>query len=68
LTGVRLGNGLEKDLGVGMKGVLINLLAGGDFHDLAEVHDGHPLADVMHDAKIMGYKKIREVKSRLKPL
>ena len=29
--------------------------------DLAQVHDGHPVADVMHDAQVVGDKEIGEV-------
>lgn len=44
---VRLGNSREQGHGIGMLGILINLLCGGMFDDFAQIHNGNVITDVL---------------------
>ena len=49
-TWIRYGDGRQKSFGVWMGGVAVKFVAGGRFHDFAEIHDGHTLAHEFHHA------------------
>jgi hypothetical protein len=49
---------LEQGLRIGMEGILVQVVRLGEFDDLAEVHDGHPVADVADDGEVMGDKEV----------
>jgi hypothetical protein len=36
-----------------MKGMAVEIAASGDFNDLAQIHDSHAVADVLHNAQVM---------------
>ena len=67
---IRIGNrnGGEKSAGIRMLRVLVNLVAGGDLHDLSQIHDRHPVADMLDHSEIVGNKKIGEMPFFLKLL
>ncbi len=48
----RIGNGHSRQqcLRVGMSGVAVNFVSGGHFHNLPQIHDGHPVAHVFDHA------------------
>ena len=39
---------------VGVAGVIVDVVRGADLHDVARIHDGHPVSDVGHDAEVVG--------------
>ena len=51
---VQPGDGPEQADGVGVGGVIEDILQRAVFHDLAGVHDGHLVAALRHDAQVMG--------------
>jgi hypothetical protein len=40
--------------GVGVQGIVVEPLAVGHFHDLAEIHHCHPVGDVADDGEVVG--------------
>ena len=56
--GIRHGHGGKKRLSVGVQRVFVKLVAGGDFHEAAEVHDADAVADMPDDAEIVGNEEI----------
>ena len=54
LAVVDIGQGVEQALGLGMLGMVEYLLQSALFDDPAGIHDGHLVADLGHDAQIMG--------------
>ena len=44
------GNGREQGPRVGVFGILVNGLALRHLHDFAQIHDGHPMADMLDDS------------------
>jgi hypothetical protein len=52
------GNGAEEPFGVRMQCPAEDLLALGKLHDLAEIHNGHAVADVSDNADIVSYEEI----------
>jgi hypothetical protein len=55
-------HGGHQCLRVGMGRLGKDLIRRPLFDDLAQVHDGHPVADVVHDAQVVGDEQIRQVK------
>ena len=47
--GVGDGNGVEKGFGIGMARLPVEFRRFGQFDDSAEIHDRHPIADVLDD-------------------
>lgn len=56
--GVRDGDGREQRLGIGVERVAVQLLRAGDLHDLAQIHDGHTVRDVLDHGKIVGHEQV----------
>ena len=54
-------DGREEHLGVGVPGRLEEGPGGGDLADLAQVHDGHPLGHVAHQAQVVGDEEVGEI-------
>ena len=50
----------EQRLGVGMAGIFEQLGFVGDFDDAAEIHHGHPMADMRHHREVMCDEQIGE--------
>ena len=49
-----------------MFGIEKKFLGLGEFHDLPEVHDCDPVADILDHGQVMGDKKVREAEFLLK--
>src|SRR5688500_15664137 len=47
----------EQRLRVWVQWVVVDLVAVGKLHQLAEVHDGDPVADVAHDCEVVSDKQ-----------
>jgi hypothetical protein len=45
---VGLGSGAQKSLGIGMAGLVVDLVRGRELHYAAEVHDGNAPAHMLH--------------------
>ena len=56
-----LGHTGQQRPGVGVAGVVVDLIRGADLHDVAGIHDGHTVGDVGHDAEVMGDEDDGEV-------
>jgi len=65
---VGLRHGLEERAGVGMERVVEQFALGGEFHDVSEVHDGYPVADVAHNGKVVGDEKVGQAEPVLEIL
>ncbi len=52
------GRGGEQGLGVGVQGVAEQVVLRSDLHDLSQVHDRHPVADVLHHAEVVGHEEV----------
>lgn len=50
---IRIGNGRDQPSRMGVGGRFENLAPAALFHDLAEIHDQHPVAHMLDHAKIM---------------
>ena len=59
------GDGGEEGSGVGVLGVLVELVPAGYLDDLAKVHDRDPVRDVPHDGQVVGDEKVGEVEALL---
>src|SRR6267143_6316057 len=46
----------------------VELLAGRNLHDLAQVHDRDAVGDVLHDREVMSDEQVGEVELALQPL
>ena len=57
---VRDGDRGHERLRVGVLRVAEHLAPVGDLHDLAEVHHGHPVADVLNHAHVVGDEQVRQ--------
>src|SRR5215471_18714061 len=66
----RVGDGHrgEKRLRVGMLRVVVELLARGDLHDLAQVHHGYARGDVLDHGEIVSDEEVRQVELLLEIL
>src|SRR5579884_1161654 len=58
---VRDRHGREQGLGVGMGGMEIQLVPVGQLDHTAEVHHGHSVTDVAHDAQVVGDEQVRQL-------
>ena len=58
---VGAGDGGEEGLGVGVDGVVDDLVGGSELDDLAEVHDGDAVADVFYDSEVVSDEEVGEV-------
>ena len=45
---------LDEHLGVGVRRPAVEVVAGGDFAQLAEIHHGHTVTDVLDDGQVVG--------------
>ena len=52
--GVGLGNGGQQSLGIGMQGMLVQIVAVGHLHQLAEVHDADAVREVLDHGQVVG--------------
>jgi hypothetical protein len=48
-------------LGVGVKGVPVEFLIIGQFHDVSKVHNGDPVTDMLHNTQVMGDEQVGKV-------
>jgi hypothetical protein len=55
----------HKCLGIGVKGILIQIVPVRHFDDPAQIHDRDPIADMLHHAEIVGNEKERKVEFSL---
>ena len=55
----------EQRRGVRVRGRLVELVGPADLADLAEVHDGDPVADVLHHREVVGDEDQRQAVARL---
>ncbi len=60
--GVPYGDSRQQGFRIGMTGVLKKLIPAGHLHDLTQVHDGNPVADMAHHSQVMRDEEIGEVK------
>ena len=51
--------------GVGMTGIAVQIVHVGQFHDVAEVHDGDPVGNMADHAQIVGDEEVREAQEVL---
>ena len=58
---VRLRHGGEQSLGIGMFWLLEEGRCTGNFDDLANVHDGDAVTDMLNHAEVVGDEKIGEI-------
>ena len=57
--------GGKKCLGVGMLGVVIQLVDVGKFHDTSQVHDSHPVGNMSHDRQVVGDEDVGDTEPLL---
>jgi hypothetical protein len=57
----RLGDGRQQRHRVRVLGVAVELCRGGQLDDLAQVHDGDPVADVADHRQVVSHKEVRQV-------
>ena len=55
-----LGRGGEERLGIGVQGVVEDGLGVAQLHHLTQVHDGHPVAQVLHHAQVVADEEVGE--------
>jgi len=67
-SGVRRWDRGQERLRIGMKRIPVELIALCELHDLPEVHDCYPVADVLHHPEIMGDEQIGEAQLLLEIL
>ena len=60
-----MGTADNRGRGVGMQGILIEPLGGGDFDDLTEIHHGDAVGNVFHNAEVVRDEQIRQAKGFL---
>ena len=65
LLGIGDGHRREQGLGIGMRGIVVEDLFGGQFDDLAQIHNRDPVGDMAHDAEVVGDEHIRKPHLRL---
>ena len=63
-----LGRGGQQRLGVGVQGMAEDGLVAAQLHHLAQVHDGHPVTDVLHHAQIVADEEICQAQLLLQVL
>jgi hypothetical protein len=54
------GNSREQGLSIGVLRILIEFPIRCEFHDAAQIHNSHAVADMLHHAQVVGNKKIRK--------
>jgi|TARA_B100001971_G_C17798903_1_gene338394 hypothetical protein len=59
--GIRDGNRREEGDGIGVFGVLVEIIAGCDLNDFSKVHHCNPVTDVSHHGKVMRDEKVGQV-------
>src|SRR5207302_649564 len=57
-TGINLRNRRQQCACIRMAGIRVDVVASRHFHDLAEVHDRHPLTDVFNHPQVMRDEKV----------
>jgi len=65
---VRDGGGREQRLGVGVERDPVEGLGVGQFRELSQVHHGHAVADVLHNAQVVGNEQVGQAKLLLEVL
>src|SRR5215203_2295706 len=68
LLGVGDRDGREQRGGVGVARLAVERRPVGDLHDLAEIHHGHPVRDVLDHGEVVGYEDVGEVERLLEVL
>src|SRR5215203_1841489 len=68
LLGVGDRDGREQRGGVGVARLAVERRPVGDLHDLAEIHHGHPVRDVLDYGEVVGYEDVGEVELLLEVL
>ena len=58
VTLTHLGNGGKQCLGIGMAGMVIDLIDSTDLHQLAQIHDGHAVTLLLHHRQVVGDEHI----------
>ena len=48
-----------------MAGIAVQVFYVGQFHDVAEVHDGHPVGNMADHAQVVGDEEVREAQEVL---
>lgn len=61
LLGHRFWNGLEKSSRIRMGGMLEELSSRGYLDDSSEMHDGHTITGMLHDAKIVSNEEVGQL-------
>src|SRR5690606_23894694 len=59
------GHGLHQRRGVGVLGAVEQGFGRRQFHDLADVHDRHAVADVLDDAQVVSHEQVGQVEAAL---
>ena len=59
------GYGRQQSFRIGMQRLPVQLMLFRRLYDFAQIHHGHAITDMAHDAQIMRYKQIAELKFRL---
>ena len=63
--GVGQRDGVEQDLGVRVERIFVKVRRFGQFHDLSQIHHGHPVRDALHHPQIVRDEKICDLVARL---
>ena len=58
---VRGGDARQQGVSVGVAGVIEELRCWGQFHNLAQIHDGGAMADVLDHQEVVGHEDIGEI-------
>jgi hypothetical protein len=66
--GVRRWGGGQQGLGIGVQGASIEFVTMGELHDFTQIHDGHPIADVLYYAQVVGYEQVSQIELCLQVL
>ena len=63
-----LGDCRQQSLSVGMAGVVVDLIHGAQLHQLAQIHDGHAVAQMLDHRQVMGDEHVGQVQLLLQLL
>ena len=67
-TWVRDGNRRKKGFGIGVFGIFVQFAAGRHLHNLAQIHNRHPIAHILDHTQIVSDNQIGELKFTLEVL
>ena len=57
-AGLGAGHRGQKRLGIGMPGGQVEVPVRGQFHQLAQIHHGNAVGDVLHHGQVVGHHQI----------